>query len=43
MWDKQLVALILQSCAIIALQKKRVQQGDVIKWVPAKPQTVETM
>ncbi len=40
--DEQLVALILKSCAIKPLQKKRVQQDDVLKRAPVKPQTMET-
>lgn len=30
-WTKQLVALILQSCAFKPLQKKRAQQEDIVK------------
>ncbi len=36
--DKYKVAPILQSGAIIPLQKKKVQQDDVIKRMPVKSQ-----
>lgn len=40
--DKQVVALILPFGAIKPLQKKRVQQNDVIKRAPVKAQTTGT-
>lgn len=40
--DKQVVALILPFSAIKPLQKKRVQQNDVIKRAPVKAQTTGT-